>query len=419
MPVARATEEGQRKPPDWRDLEPLDRRAFAKPAGERLGERQEEHAPAGAGQAERGLAREQRLAAARGSLDQQSIVVLEGVEECELPPVEHHPILGAVAGALAERQPRLPRLAPQLVEPSHPVAALRAGRRQRVLDEARERLVEPAEVLLTESRPRKVVLRRRRAECHVGKAGGHTVRGRLALTVRQACEQQRPEAKRLLARRGLHQLRVLPPESVTQLDSAALHLEHQQAAPGLGDDEVALPAPSLARLDAERVPGVPARRQLRAERLVDAHLRARAGRPRVLARIDARGGKHLWSLAGPGRFYIGPIWRVLEVSLHLLDLCEELPSRVASACPGSAQSWAWALNVATSASNPTASQGRPALQVTGEHREEPLEPPAPRGHAARADSARFATFAGSGPSTRSHRSRRGSVGATACRQHGS
>src|SRR5205823_11084670 len=184
-------------------------------------------------------------------------------------------------------------------------------------------------------------------------------------------------------------------------------------------DEVALPAPSLARLDAERVPGVPARRQLRAQRLVDAHLRARAGRPRVLARIDARGGKHLWSLAGPGRFYIGPIWRALEVSLHLLDLCEELPSRVASARPGSAQSWAWALNVATSASNPTASQGRPALQVTGEHREEPLEPPAPRGHAARADSARFATFAGSGPSTRSHRSRRGSVGATACRQHGS
>src|SRR5439155_20623890 len=186
-------------------------------------------------------------------------------------------------------------------------------------------------------------LRRRRAECHVGKAGGHTVRGWLALTVRQPCEQQRPEAKRLLARRGLHQLRVLPPESVTQLDSAALHLEHQQAAPGLGDDEVALPAPSLARLDAERVPGVPARRQLRAQRLVDAHLRARAGRPRVLARIDARGGKHLWSLAGPGRFYIGPIWRVLEVSLHLLDLCEELPSRFASARPDSAQSWAWAL----------------------------------------------------------------------------
>src|SRR5205823_6727831 len=120
----------------------------------------------------------------------------------------------------------------------NPVAALRAGRRQRVLDEARERLVEPAEVLLTESRPRKVVLRRRRAECHVGKAGGYTVRGRLALTVRQPCEQQRLEAKRLLARRGLHQLRVLPPESVTQLDSAALHLEHQQAAPGLGDDEV-------------------------------------------------------------------------------------------------------------------------------------------------------------------------------------
>src|SRR5438094_6884166 len=53
-------------------------------------------------------------------------------------PVEHHPILGAVAGALAERQPRLPRLAPQLVEPSHPVAALRAGRRQRVLDEDRK-----------------------------------------------------------------------------------------------------------------------------------------------------------------------------------------------------------------------------------------------------------------------------------------
>src|SRR5438067_9844592 len=92
------------------------------------------------------------------------------------------------------------------------------------------------------------------------------------------------------------------------------------------------------------------------------------------------------------------------------DVCS---SDLASARPGSAQSWAWALNVATSASNPTASQGRPALQVTGEHREEPLEPPAPRGHAARADSARFATFAGSGPSTRSHRSRRGSVGATA------
>src|SRR5216110_1520694 len=87
---------------------------------------------------------------------------------------------------------------------------------------------------------------------------------------------------------------------------------------------------------AQRVPGVPAGRQLLAQRLVDAHLRARAGRPRVLARIDARGGKHLWSLAGPGRFYIGPIWRVLEVSLHLLDLCEELPSRVASAWPGSA-----------------------------------------------------------------------------------
>src|SRR5438094_10251307 len=214
-------------------------------------------------------------------------------------PVEHHPILGAVAGALAERQPRLPRLAPQLVEPSHPVAALRAGRRQRMLDEARERLVEPAEVLLTESRPRKVVLRRRRAECHVGKAGGDTVRGRLALTVRQPSEQQRPEAKRPLARRGLHQLRVLPPESVTQLDRAALHLEHQQA-PGLGDDEVALPAPSLARLDAERVPGVPARRQLRAERLVDAHLRARPSWPRVLAGIDARGGKHLRSLAWVG-----------------------------------------------------------------------------------------------------------------------
>src|SRR5262249_12152438 len=211
-------EQLEREPADGCDVDTRGVDGAAEPLGERFGEGEHEDALADRGTADRRLAREQRLAAAGGAVDQDAAVRLERAQERELPLVEPHAIVRGAAHAQAERQARDPGVAPERVDALDPLAARPVRQRQCALDKRLEGLAEPAEWLAVEGDASEIVRRGTRAARDVGERDRHAMSRRLAASVAQALEEESLECERLLERRRLHPDAILVPETVDLRD---------------------------------------------------------------------------------------------------------------------------------------------------------------------------------------------------------
>ena len=200
----------------------------------------------------------------------------------------------AEARAIAEGEARGPALAPERVKcvDEAPVPERRA-RAEQPVSHRLEGFAQVGQILLTQHGAIEIALPGRIAERATRKRGGHLEgrRGPEPALFELADEQAR-ERVALLARRAVHALAVLQPLPVADLDGAALDFDHEQAAIGDRQDEVALALPTRFGADAKRMPRGPALRQSGLERAVQGLLASAAGRARRTAGEEPDGGHH-------------------------------------------------------------------------------------------------------------------------------
>ncbi|MBV6418713.1 MAG: hypothetical protein CMLOHMNK_03643 [Steroidobacteraceae bacterium] len=266
--------------------------ARAQRRGQRLREAQEHGLATPFAKPPPHLAGEQRLARTRAARDEAPLVSPQHVEHAELLAVERHQLLFAEASVLAECEPGRPGLTPQIVQRRDPPVVPRPRPiAEEPVPHRLERFAQIRQVLLPEDGAVEVTLSRRIAERASRERRGDGERGRRREpALGELLDEQARERMALLAGRATHGLAVLKPLAVAHIDGAALHLDHQHAAFGDGDHEVALALPTRLGPDTQRVPRGPTGGEPAAERAVHGLLARAGGRARRAAGEEAGGG---------------------------------------------------------------------------------------------------------------------------------
>ena len=136
------------------------------------------------------------------------------------------------------------------------------------LGDLRQGSTDPSELAFADHEPCDISSRWLIREWCVGERADDLPWGRLRTSSLDRCGKRAHEPLRLLAGRDLELAPVLEPTAAGELDAPALHLDHDDAELGDGDDEVAFALTVAGTPQPQRVPRAPAVGELGLERRV-------------------------------------------------------------------------------------------------------------------------------------------------------